>query len=56
MAGRASRVKMGDDGGGSQISLGGVAPIRMVGVFACVVFPCTIKSRRKFSSGTGSPG
>jgi len=28
----------------------------MVGVSASVVFPCAIKSRRRFFSGTGSPG
>ena len=37
------------------ISPDGVAPSRMVGVSASVIFPCTIKVQ-KFSSGTGSPG
>jgi len=36
------RKKMGDDG---LISPDGVAPIRIVGVSASVIFPCTIKSR-----------
>ena len=58
MAGIASDLKMRDDGGGSLISHGtadGVAPIRIVGASASVIFRCTIKSRR-FFSGTGSPG
>jgi len=41
-------VKMGGDGGGSLISPDGVAPSRIVRVSASVIFPCTIKSRRKF--------
>jgi len=54
--GRASGVKMGgDDGDGSLISLDGVAPSRIVGVSATVIFPCIIKSK-KISSGTRSPG
>jgi len=44
-----------DNGDGSLISLVGVAPSRIVGVCASVIFPCTIKSKRSFSSGTGSP-
>ena len=56
MAGRASGVKMGDDGGGSLISPDGVAPSRMVVVSASVIFHCTIKVQKKISSGTGSPG
>jgi len=48
VAGRASSVKMEDDGGGSLISPDGVAPTRMVGVSASVIFSCTIKSRRRF--------
>jgi len=47
---------MGGDGGGLPISLDGVAPSRMVGVSAFVIFPCTIKVQKKISSGTGSPG
>jgi len=35
--------KWGNDGGGSLISLVGVAPIRMVGVSASVIFACTMK-------------
>jgi len=46
---------MGDDGRGSLISPGGVAPSWMAGVSASVVFPCTIKVQKKISSGTGSP-
>jgi len=46
MAGRASGVKVGDDGGGSLISPDGMAPIWMVGVSASLIFLCTIKSRR----------
>ena len=55
-AGRASGVKMGDEGGGSLISPDEVVPSRIVGVSASIIFPCIIKSRRRFSSGTGSPG
>jgi len=47
-AGKASDVKMGDDGDGLLISLDGVAPTRIVGVSASVIFPCSIKSRRRF--------
>jgi len=58
---RASDVKMGGkggDGGGSIISSDGVAPIRIVGVSASVIFPCTIKSRRFLlaPAQAGSPG
>ena len=57
MAARASGVQMGGGAGGkSLISPDGVAPIRMVGVSASVIFPCTIKVQKKISSGTGSPG
>jgi len=42
------RKKMVGDGGGSLISPDGVAPSRMVGVSASVIFPCTTKSRRSF--------
>jgi len=37
---------LGDVAGGSLISPDGVTPIRMVGVAASVIFPCTTKSRR----------
>jgi len=53
------RKNGGDDGGGSLISPDGVAPIQMVGVSASVIFPCTIKSRRRFllaPADLGSPG
>jgi len=57
-AGRASGEKWGDDGGGSLISPGGVAPRQTVGVSASVIFPCTTKSRRSFLvalAHSGSP-
>jgi len=53
---RASGVKMGDDGVGLLISLDGVAPTRIVGVSASVIFPCTIKSRRRFLLAPVHPG
>jgi len=59
MAGRASGIKMGDEGGGSLISPDGVVPSRMVSVSASDIFPCTIKSGRRFlpaPAHTGSPG
>ena len=56
MAGRASSVKMGDDGGVSLIGLDGVAPCRTVSVSASVIFPCTIKSRRRFLLALAHPG
>jgi len=46
VAGRASGVKMGNDEGGSLISVDGVEPSRIVGVSASDISPCTIKSRR----------
>jgi len=46
---------MGDDRGGLLISPDGVAPSRMAGVSASVIFACTIKVQ-KLSSGTSSPG
>jgi len=59
-AGKVCGVKMGNDGGGSLISPDGVAPSRIVGVFAFIIFPCTIKSRRRFfllaSAHPGGPG
>ena len=60
MAGRASAVKKwGDDGGGPLISPDGVAPKWMVSVSSSVIFPCTMKSRRRFilaPAYLGSPG
>ena len=44
---------MGDGGGESVVSLDGVAPGRMVGVFASVNLPLHYKVQ-KFSSGIGS--
>ena len=38
------------------ISPDGVAPSRVVGVFASVIFPCTIKSRRGFLLALPHPG
>jgi len=46
VAGRASGVKMEDEGGGSLVSLDGVAVIQIVGVSASNISPCTMKSRR----------
>ena len=46
MAGRASGVKMGDDGGGSLISPDGVAPSRIVGVSASYL-PLHHKTQKK---------
>jgi len=54
-AGRASSVKIGDDGCGPLISPDGVAPSWMVGVPASVIFPCTTKSRR-FLLALAHPG
>jgi len=48
--------KWGDDGGGSLISLDGLAPSWIVGVYASVIFPCTIKSRRRFLLAPAHPG
>jgi len=47
-----------DDNAGSLINPDGVAPSRMVGVSASVIFPCTIKSRRFLLAPAhlGSPG
>ena len=41
------RKNGGDDGGGSLISLDGVASSQIVSVSASNIFPCTIKSRRR---------
>jgi len=49
---RAFGVKMGDEGGGSLISPGGVASSRIVGVSASDLF-LHHKVQKKFSSGTG---
>jgi len=40
----------------SLISPDGVAPIRIVSAFASVIFPCTIKSRRRFLLAPAHPG
>ena len=58
MAGRPSGIKVGGDGGGSLISSDGVAPSRIVGVSASDIFPCTMKSRRRFLARAypGGPG
>jgi len=47
-----------DDGGGSLISPDGVAPIRMVGMSASALYPCTTKSRRSLLAlaHPGTPG
>jgi len=55
VTGRASGVKVEDDGGGPLISPDGVILSRMVVVSASVVLPSIIKVQ-KISSGTGSPG
>ena len=55
-AGRASGVKMGDDGGWSLISPDGMAPTRMVGGSASLIFSCTMKSRGRFLLAPGLPG
>jgi len=46
---------MGGDGGGSLISLDGVVPNRIVGVSASVIFPCTMKSRRRYLLAPAHP-
>ena len=46
MAGSASSIKMGGEGGGSLISPDGVAPSWIVGMSASDIFPCTMKSKR----------
>jgi len=61
VAGRASGIKMGDDGGGSLISPYGVAPSRIVDVSSSVIFPCAIKPMQKkmfllVLAHQGSPG
>ena len=47
---------MGGAGGKSLISPDGVAPIRMVGVSASVIFPCTIKVQKKIRLAPAHPG
>jgi len=47
--------KWTDDGGGSLVSPDGVVPSRMVGVSASLIFPCTIKSRRRFLLAPAHP-
>ena len=56
MAGRASVIKMGDEGGGSLISPDAVAPSRIVGMSAPNIFPCTMKSKRRFLLALAHPG
>jgi len=61
VAGRASGVKIGMTEVGRYISPDGVAPSRMVGVSASVIFTSTIKVQKKFSfllapAHPGSPG
>ena len=56
MAGRASSVKMGHEGGGLLVSPDGVAPSRIVGVSASDISPSTIKSRRSFLLAPAHPG
>ena len=46
---------MGGDGGGSLISLDGVVLNRIVGVSASVIFPCTMKSRRRYLLAPAHP-
>jgi len=46
----------GNDGGGLLISPDGVASIRIVGVSASDIFPCTIKSRKRFLLAPAHPG
>jgi len=48
VAGRASGVKMGDDGHGSLIRLDGVAPSQMVDVSASVHLPLHHKSPEEY--------
>lgn len=58
-AGRASDIKMGDEGGGSLslICPIGVMPSWIVGVSASGIFRCTIKSRFLLAPAhQGSPG
>jgi len=48
VAGKASDIKVGDNGGRSLIILDKVVPNQIAAVHASVIFPCTIKSRRSF--------
>jgi len=48
--GRKGIKKMGNERGGSLISLDGVAPSQIIGVSASDISPCTIKYRRSFFS------
>jgi len=53
------QTDIGDDGGELLISPDGVAPSRLVGVSASVIFLNTIKTRRRFllaQAHSGSPG
>jgi len=56
VTGRVSGSEMGDEGDGSLFSPDGVAPSHIVGVSAFDVFPCTIKSRRRFLLAPAHPG
>ena len=56
MVGRASGVKMGDEGSRSLISLDGVASSQIVSVSVSNIYPCTIKSRRRFLLAPAHPG
>jgi len=56
VAGRASGIKIRYDGGGSLISPDRVVPSRVIGVSASVIFPCTIKSKRRFLLAAANPG
>jgi len=55
-AGRASGIKMGDEGDAPLISPCGVAPSLMVCVSASGYLPLHQKKSRKIYSGTSSPG
>ena len=50
------RKNGGIDGGGLLIGLDGVALTRIVSVYASVIFPSTIKSRRSFLLAPAHPG
>jgi len=50
-----SAYKMGDEGGGSLISLDGVAPIWMVSVSTSVILPCTTKIQKIFFLAPADP-
>ena len=56
MVGRASGVKIGDEGGRSLISLDGVASSQIVSVSVSNIYPCTVKSTRRFLLAPAHPG